>query len=154
MCRIELKEQNPQPVLSIRLKTTIEDLSQVIGKSYMKIIEYLKEIGEEPTDVPFTAYYNLDMDNLDVEIGFPVSKHLSNKGEIKYREIPQTMIISKVHKGSYSKMEEPYNEMFKWIEENEYEQVGIYYEYYYNSPEEVSEEELLTKIVMPIKVKE
>ncbi|MDO9535730.1 MAG: GyrI-like domain-containing protein [Bacillota bacterium] len=41
--------------------------------------------------------------------------------------------------------------MFQWIAENGYEQTGVYYEFYYNSPEEVPESELLTKIVMPVK---
>ena len=48
-------------------------------------------------------------------------------------------------------MEQPYNEMIKWISNNGYEPTGIAYEYYYNNPDEVPESELLTRIVMPLK---
>ncbi len=55
-----------------------------------------------------------------------------------------------MYKGLYSGMEQPYNEMAKWIKDNGYIATGISYEYYFNSPHEVPESELLTKIVMPV----
>jgi len=70
---VEFKEQKSQPVLSIRTKTTLADLPKIIGDNYHKIAEYLEEMEEQPVDVPFTAYYNMDMQNLDVEMGFPVA---------------------------------------------------------------------------------
>jgi len=151
MFKFELSEQKAQPVLSIRARTAVENLPKVIGKSYGKIMQYLAELGEQPADAPYTAYYNLDMKDLDVEMGFPVAKPLPAKGEIGSGEIPQGKYVSCMYKGAYSQMEQPYNEMFKWIAENGYEPKGVYYEYYYNSPNEVPEGELLTKIAMPLK---
>jgi hypothetical protein len=86
--KIELIEQGAQHVISIRKTTAMSNLPQEIGKAYCSIIQYLNEIGEQPTEVPFTAYYNLDMEHLDVEMGFPVSKQLAGRGEIKASEIP------------------------------------------------------------------
>lgn len=149
--KIELNEQNAQPILSIRTKSTLEALPKLIGESYHKIMGYLNELGEQPADAPFTAYHNLDMENLDVEMVFPVSKLFKQKDEIKAGEIPEGKYVSCMYKGPYAKMEEPYNEMFKWIAQNGYKKTGVYYEYYYNSPADVSESELLTKIVMPLK---
>lgn len=149
--KIELREQKAQPVLSIRVKTSLENLPDIIGESYHKIMEYLNELGEQPADVPFTAYYSLDMQNMDVEMGFPVSRPLQGKSDIKAGEITQGKIVSYMYKGLYSAMEPVYNEIFKWISENGYQPKGVYYEYYYNSPSEVPESELLTRIVIPIK---
>jgi effector-binding domain-containing protein len=112
---------------------------------------YMSKLGEQPADAPFTAYYNMDMQNLDVEMGFPVTKQYAAKGEVISRAIPAGRYVSCTYKGPYSSMEAPYNEMFKWIADNGYEQAGVYYEYYYNKPGDVPESELLTKIVMPIK---
>ncbi len=39
----------------------------------------------------------------------------------------------------------------QWTKEQGYEPAGIFYEYYFNSPAEVPETELLTRIVMPLK---
>ncbi|HBC94877.1 MAG TPA: AraC family transcriptional regulator [Pelotomaculum sp.] len=149
--QIELSEQKAQPVLSIRTRTEVENLPQAIGQAYGEIMRYMGELGEQPADIPYTAYYNLDMQDLDVEMGFPVAKPLPARGEIQSGEIPRGKYVSCMYKGAYSQMEEPYNEMFKWIEENGYEQKGVYYEFYYNSPDGVPESELLTKIVMALK---
>ena len=37
---------------------------------------------EQPSDAAFAAYYNMDMENLEVEMGFPVDKELAGNGEI------------------------------------------------------------------------
>lgn len=151
MYKIELTEQTAQPILSIRTKTNIQALPQVIGESYQKIMAYLTGLGEMPAGTPFTAYYNMDMENLDVEMGFPVTKPLPGKDAIEAGVIPPGKIAACMYKGAYSGMEQTYNELFKWIADNGYEQTGVYYEYYFNSPAEVTEEELLTRIVIPVK---
>ncbi len=52
-----------------------------------------------------------------------------------------------MYQGPYNEMEPVYEAMNEWLEENEYEPTGVIYEFYYNSPEEVPESELLTKIM-------
>ncbi len=148
---IELKEQNLQPMLFIKVKTSVEGLQKIIGESYMKIMAYLTELGQQPSFAPFAAYYNLDMQNLEVELGFPVAKQLPGKSEILAGQIPPGRMISCVYKGAYAGMEKLYTEMFQWIAENGYEFVGVVYEYYLNSPMEVPESELLTRVDLPIK---
>lgn len=148
---IDLKEKQSQFVSYIRTRTSQDKLPQVIGESYMKIANYLCSLGEQPIGVPYTAYYNLDMQNLDVEMGFPVSKALPESEEIKAREIKAEQVVSTMYKGPYAKMEATYVELLKWIEEKGYQLTGVSYEYYHNSPEDVPESELLTEIVIPIK---
>lgn len=148
---IQIVEGKDQYTLSIRITTTIEELPNIIGINYMKIMSYLEELGEKPLDVPFTAYHNLNMQNLDVEMGFVVDKKLPDKGEMKSGVIPQGKRVTYMYKGLYNGMQEVYDKITKWINENKYELQGVYYEYYYNSPEEVKESELLTKIVLPLK---
>ena len=90
------------------------------------------------------------MQDMDVEMGFCVARPLPGKGDVKAGEIAQGKVASYMYKGPYSEMEPVYNEIFKWINEKGYQPKGVYYEYYYNSPGEVSEGELLTRIVIPI----
>ena len=45
----EIKEQAEQPTLSIRTRTPIEGLPQLLSESYGKIAGYLAELGEEPS---------------------------------------------------------------------------------------------------------
>lgn len=148
---IELKEKNAQPVLAIRKITSLGQLPQEIGKAYGAIMQYLGELGEQPADAPYTAYYNLDMEHLDVEMGFPVSKQLAGKGEIKFYEIPAGKYSECLYKGPYSDSAPVYDAMNGWIAEKGFEATGIAYEVYYNSPAEVAESELLTRIMLPLK---
>lgn len=147
---IELKEEKAQPVLSIRIRAAVQDLPIVIGESYGRIMQYLEKIGQQPAGAPFVAYYNMDMNDLDLEIGFPVLKPLEGSAEIGRSEIPAGKYVSMLYKGPYTGMEKPYSEMAEWIGEHGYTPKGIAYEYYYNSPAEVPESELLTRIVMAV----
>lgn len=151
MKNIELIEEAARPVIYIRTHTSVEKLPQVIGESYRKIASFLQSLGEQPTCVPYTEYYNLDMQDLEVEMGFPVARMLNGQGEIKAREIPSGRFVAYMHIGPYSQMEEPYREIEKWIQEKGLEKTGECYEYYYNSPQEVPESELKTKIMIPVK---
>ena len=148
---IELKEQIAQPVLSIRKTTAVGNLPQEIGKAYGSIIQYLNEIGEQPAEAPFTAYYNLDMEHLDVEMGFPVSKQLAGRGEIKASGIPAGKYAECMYKGPYAEMVPAYDAMNRWLGENGLAATGVSYEFYYNSPMDVPESELLTRIMFPVK---
>jgi Transcriptional regulator, effector-binding domain/component len=147
----KVEEQTAQPVMSIRLRTSVEKLPQVIGESYGKIMGYLTEQGIQPKFAPFAAYYNMDMQDLDVEMGFPVEKTLPDRDEIKAGQILPGKIVSCNYKGPYREMEKPYKDIMKWIEDNGYELAGVFYEYYFYSPADVPESELLTRIVIPLK---
>lgn len=149
--KFELNEQPTQTVLSIRTRTPVERLPEEIGKAYGAIMNYLEELGEKPVNAPFAAYYNMDMNDLDVEMGFPVSKSLPEKGELKSSQIPAGKMVSYLYKGPYNQTEPVYTAMLQWVNENGYTATGVAYEFYYNSPLEVPESELLTKIVFPLK---
>lgn len=149
--KIELTEQPAQSVLSMRTRTTLKNLPQELGQAYGAIIQYLNEIGEQPGEAAFAAYYNMDMNDMDVEMGFAVARPLAGKGAIKAGEIPAGKQVSCLHKGPYNQMELVYNAMMQWFAEHGHTPTGVAYEFYYNSPAEVPESELLTKIVFPLK---
>ncbi len=149
--KIELTKKTEQPVLSVRTRASVNELSALCGRIFTDIGMYIGELGEEPADAPFIAYYNLDMDDLDLEIGFPVSKTLKGKGNILSGSIPEGNQVSCMHKGPYLATEPVYNAMIEWINKNGYVPTGAAYEFYYNSPTDVPESELLTKIVFPLK---
>jgi len=146
---IEMLRKREQPTLSIRTRTRIEDLPLLIGESYCKLASYLKELGEYLSDVPYVAYRNMDMQNLDVEIGFPVAKALPEKGDIQSSSIPEGNVVVCMYRGAYGEMASTYDEVANWVGENGFKPVGSVYEHYYNGPD-YPESELLTMIVMPV----
>jgi effector-binding domain-containing protein len=148
--QFEVSEQPARHTLSIRTVTSVDKLPDELGRAYMAIIGHLNEIGEKPADAAFAGYFNMDMQNLDVEMGFVVAGPLPGKGDIKVGEIPAGKQVSYLFKGPYKQMVPVYNAMMQWMQENGHTPTGTAYEFYYNSPEEVPESELLTRIVFPL----
>ncbi len=146
---IEILQKREQPTLYIRTRTKVENLPALIGESYGKMAAYLQEIGAYLSEVPYVAYHNMDMQNLDVEIGFPVASQLPGKGEIQSGSIPAGKIVFCMYRGPYSEMAPVYDEMAQWITKNNFTPAGTAYEHYYNGPE-FSESELLTLVAMPL----
>ena len=148
----EIKEQSDQPVLSIRTRTPVQDIPQVLGKAYGAIAQYLGELGEQSAGPPFAAYYNMDMQNLDIEIGFPVSVKLPGKGDIEASKIPSGKVATCLYTGPYSEIEPAYNAISQWIEDNGYKPTGVVYEMYLNDPAQTPPQELKTQILFPLKI--
>jgi len=149
--KCEVKEQPAQVTLAIRTRASVQELPQAIGEAYGAIAQYLGELGEYPAGPPFVAYYNADMQNLDVEIGFPVSRKLPGKGDIQVGEIPGGKVATCLHVGPYSEIEPAYTALSEWTIENGHEVTGVAYEVYLNDPEETPPEELQTQIVFPLR---
>lgn len=145
-----LIEQPAQHVISIRTKTPVENLPNILGKAYQKITEYLSEIGEEPSGAPFAAYYNMDMQDLDVEVGILVSKALPGKGEISPGKIPAGRHAVTLHVGPYNKIEPAYNALMEWVKEKGFTPTGVAYEFYWNDPTITPENELKTRVSFPL----
>src|SRR5512135_616558 len=97
----ELTERSAQPVLSIRTRTAVQNLPQVLGQSYGAIAQYLGQMGQQPAGDPFVIYYNMDMQDLDIEVGFPAPGKLPGKDSVQASEIPAGKVVSCLHVGPY-----------------------------------------------------
>ncbi len=146
-------EQAAQPTLSIRTRTTGQDLPQLMGKAFGNVAGYLGERGDQPAGPPFAVYYNLDMQNLDVEIGFPVAGPVPGKGDVQTSEIPAGKYAACLYTGAYSDMAPAYEALSQWVRENGYEATGVALEVYLSDPGQVPPPQLQTQILFPLKLK-
>jgi effector-binding domain-containing protein len=135
------------PTLSVRSHTPVQGLPDLLGNSYMRISQYLAELGETPAGYPFVAYYNMDLQDLDVEAGYAVSKPLAGRDDIQPGALPQGLVATCVYTGPYLGMGPAYEELTQWVKDNGHEASGVIYEFYRNDPAQVPPEELETQIV-------
>ncbi len=147
----DLLELQSQPTLSIRTHTGASQLPATLGVAYKQIFEYLGKQGEMPAGAPFVAYYNMDMENLDLEIGCPVSKGLPGEGAVQMSEIPAGRYATTLFTGPYQEMSGAYDALTQWVQANKYEPTGIVYEIYLNEPGQVPDQDLQTQILFPLK---
>ena len=147
----EIKEQPARPALSIRTRTSVQALPEVVGQAYGKIAGYLAELGKVPAGAPFVAYYNMDMQDLDIEIGFPVAKPQEGKGEIRASQVPGGKLAFALHTGPYREIGPAYEALTQYVREQGCEPTGVSYEFYLNDPQETPPAELQTQVVFPLK---
>ena len=97
------------------------------------------------------SYLNFESMSEDIHmvIGFKSAKVLCGKGNIRAITIPGRKIVSCLHKGNYTELASLYREMQEWIATKGYKSSGASIEYYYSKPG-TSEEELVTKVEMPV----
>lgn len=150
MYECHLLEKPTQPVLSIRTRTPVGNLPQVLGSAYAALERYLGEIGERPAGPPFVAYYNMDMQDLDIAVGFPVPRRLPGRDEIQPDQIPGGKQVTCLHVGPYHKVEAAYQALTAWIGQHGQTPTGVAYEFYLNDPGETPETELQTLVLFPL----
>ncbi len=150
MSHVILFEQQEQHYISIRTRSSAEHLPKVIGESFGKLFDYMESQGKLLCEAPFVAYYNMNPQDLDIEIGLPVAEKLLGTAEILSGVIPSGRAVFCMYRGPYSQIQPIYEDMDRWIKNHQEDAVGIAYEYYYNDFD-FPESELLTKIVMPLK---
>ena len=111
----------------------------------------MNELGEAPSGAPFVAYYNMDMGDLDIEVGFPTNKPLSGKDEVKPGEMPAGRYAMTMHVGPYNEIDPAYNALRAWMAKKGYEAAGTAYEMYLNHPSHTPPAALQTQILFPLK---
>lgn len=148
----KLLELKSQPTLVMRAINPVEKLPQFFGAAYSAVMAYLSEMGESPTGMPFGKYYNLDMNALDVEAGFPVGRAFPDNDQIIASIIPAGLYISTLHVGSYDSIQPAYDALTEWSKSNGYEPSGVAYEYYLNDPSENPKIVPETEIRFPVKL--
>lgn len=149
--KYETKEIAPQTSLVIRTRTSLRNLPETISKSYEIMRKYIKGVNVQCTGSPFVIYYNMDMSDLDVEIGFQVDKKYAGKENIKSSEVPGGKVMMVTHIGPYKELEKTYKEAMAYISENKIETAGIVCESYPNDPGVTPPAELQTDIMFYLK---
>ncbi len=152
MFEIALEVKKAQPVVFIRTRTQIDKLPELLEETSTKINRFIKENGAKATDVLYTRYHDGSMvgNEVDVEIGMPVSKELQGVGEIKCSVIPEGKYVAATYKGDPDELEKAYDGILKWIDEADLTPSGAYFEYYYGEDENAPAEEFTAKIVVPV----
>jgi len=116
-------------------------------------MDYLAELGEQPAGMPYAGYRevrNMDMQNMDVEIGYPVARNLPGRGEIEASSLPGGPVASVTHIGPYNQLGAAYEALAAWTHEQGCGTTNTAYELYYNSPLTTPPEQLRTEVFLPL----
>ena len=145
----EIVEYPDRPVLSVKTHAAVQELPKVLGDVYGRIMKYLGELKVEPTGMPFVIFNDMEMSNLNIEVGFEAPAGLAGKGDLIPGIIPAAKVVSCVYTGPYEECGPAYEAMAKWMLENKLEGTGVAIEFYLNDPQ--VDPPAKTRIEMPLK---
>lgn len=147
----EIQTRPTQPTVCRRTTAAAADLPQVLGESYGMIMGHLSVYGQQPVGAPYVAYFNMDMQALKLEVGFPVAKALPPAGQVEAGEIPEGKYACVMHNGSYQSLGSAYSAINEYIANQGLEATGVVYEIYLNDPSISPEDQLQTQILFQLK---
>ncbi len=147
----ELTNLVSRPALTIRTRTRVSDIAALFNKGYTLIAMLLNERGKVLAGPPFALYYNMDMDDLEVEFGFPVDELLEGSGSITASATPSGKAVTTLYIGPYEEIEPAYDFLMKWCADNSLILNGVAYEVYLNDPSQTPPEMLKTQVHLLLK---
>jgi len=149
--RCELVEQQARPTLVVRTRAAVGRLPQVLGPAWGQVMASAGKAGAIPSDAPFVAYHNMEMQDLDLEIGFTFARPLEGEGDVRAGEIPAGKTVQCLHVGPYDQVGAAHEALEAWIAEHGLQHAGPAYEFYLNDPQEVQPDQLQTRVVLPVR---
>lgn len=145
----EIKPEAARHTLWVRFHAPVNQLAARFGEIYGAIGQYLSELGEEPVGPAYATYYNMDMDNLDVEAGFVVAKPLVGRSDIKPGLVEAGTYAICHYTGPYDGVSTAYEQLTQFVAEQGYLPSGIAYEWYFDGPE-TPPDEARTDVAFPV----
>lgn len=147
----QVTEESKIDVLCIHTQSSVENLPIVLDQCYGELMTYMQVHGVGMMGAPYVAYYNMDMNALDIEVGVAVSMLTEGNDRIQSDTLPAGKYIATLHVGPYKKIEPAYRALMTYMEEHNLEANGVAYEFYLNDPQDTLEDELQTKVLFKLK---
>lgn len=142
-------KRGSMPALSVRSQVPLKELSAEMAEARNKLDAYIELIDEFPAGPFFVIYHSFSKKEVDMESGYPIHVDTEGEEEVKPTELMNGVFLSGLYRGAYKEIPKMYKEMDAWMEEHSFESSGISEEVYWNIGE-VSDEELITQVLIPI----
>ena len=149
---MDIKEKNmpEMQVAFIKYKGSYEKIPELLGA----VVGWLMARKLDIQMPIYGTYFNRPMEvspeNLEYEVGAAFVGDAESEGEVLIKKVPEQLVISTVFKGPYGMASSAYGSMFEYAAKNGYKIIGPITESYLNSPDDVSEKDLLTEIIFPV----
>lgn len=123
--QISLKQEPEHYTLTVR--KTIDfmmEYSDFADEVLETTSAYIKGLGVLPIGGPVTCFHNMELEELDVEMGWQIVKPIEDKGEMKCRHVLTGKVVSAIDLGPYEEQDPTLLEIFDWINEQKLEPQG------------------------------
>ena len=100
----ETKQIETQPILGVRTSATKENLGQVMGPLFGEVYGHIQHSGQTPVGMPFSVYYSMEGNSVDLQCGMPVAQTIEGAGRIEAGALPGGTVATVTHMGPYDSL--------------------------------------------------
>ncbi|MGG5317885.1 GyrI-like domain-containing protein [Enterococcus sp. AZ072] len=148
--KIMVKQLPEMQLLSLRRTIHFfEEYSDFVGEAVTEISKLIAEADSFPSSGPIVCFHTIDLEELDVEIGFQVAERIAGTDRITSASLSARTIVAAIDLGPYEQSDPVVEELMSWIPAHGYQPAGGIY-YYYLNDNDRPESELLTEMYIPI----
>lgn len=147
---IRLKQTPARWTVSVRKTINfMEEYAAFFGDALSRIDAFLSGRGALTGSPAMACFHNMDLEHLDVEVGYHLSQELPGQGDIACQGCPSCRIVTAIDMGPYEQQDPTLMELFGYIEAQKLAMQGPILYYYLNEPDR-PESEYLTQMAIPV----
>jgi hypothetical protein len=164
---IQLIEREIGNVLEIEERVPVWKMPMTMSRDFPALFEYAQNEGANPTEA-YARYMEIDLEaevskgmlanflgmftkKWHFFVGVPTASALEPGDRMVAGFLEKQRYVQGMHKGPYRKVGESYERMLAWITEQGLTAQNECIEFYLNDPSEVKQEELETRILIPVR---
>ncbi len=121
---VKIKEYKARPAASIRVKTTLPQVTAKVVQLLTETNDFLESAGIKPTGPGFAIYYEVGSFLVDVEVGYPVDAEITGSERVQPGELPGGKAAVTLHKGPHADMPAAHRAVHGWMNEHGVESTG------------------------------
>lgn len=155
MPTFEIQQRAPRPALTIRLHSSIEQISDMLGVALAEVWHAAEAAGCTPEGPPFTRYLSEpdgSAGGMDYEAGVTLLEPAPvGHGRAMPAELPGGALAVAWHVGPYDTISETYAALMGWIGEQGRTVAGPMWEVYWTNPDdEPDPARWRTEVIIPV----
>ena len=147
---IESVELEPQAALVVRRRVAVSEFGKVLADIYSRVHRHIAQAGQQPAGMPFMRYFSMDGVACDIAAGMPVSEPIPGAGDIEAHVLPGGKALTALHVGPYEEVGGVWSQVMRRAGELGSTARFGGWDVYVNDPGDVPQEELQTRVYLPL----
>lgn len=140
----------PATVAVVREVVPMKELSDFFSRAFHATMGAAHAQGVAVVGPPVGVYYGMPSETVDVAAGFPTAGPVAGEDGVSSASLPGGRAVQVLHIGSYDAMEQTYNRLMAWVEEQGLAPGDLMWETYLTEPTPEAPESMQTLITWPL----
>lgn len=147
---VEVKRLPAQTALVVRTSVSLETIKERMGAAFDTLMRHARETGAQFVGPPFVLYPEMPGGEFPIAVCMPVAAGAIAGDEVALEGLPAVEAATLLYQGPYDGMEPSWRRLMEWVGASGRRPAGPVREIYLSDPDQVSEEDLLTELVVPL----